>query len=205
MPEKLQYDDAVSMFKDTVVQYKGTPCKVTRITEGLSCRLKSLKDGKLIEIPLDQDEFQKCAGRLGFMNHDSNGVVYIQRRPLRGGGRPPEGLHYRYLHHSQLPCHYPEGWDVVYKSSVQMDDINFYKMLIGDYPSLEQARDSVKEFGGCVAFDKQFALDSEMNIYWKANYVGRLPRGSKTIDKIVFEKGMEGLVNLIGDVNEKIS
>jgi hypothetical protein len=65
--------------------------------------------------------------------------------------------------------------------------------MLNKYPSLEEAQDqAIKETGG-YAFDKQFAVDFEQNVFYKTKRVGRNgPKG------IRFDKGFEFLSLLIG-------
>lgn len=200
--DEISYEDARTLFLDCVINYQGVPHKVLRINDSLVARLKNLTTQKLIEVKLSIKDFCIPIPRLGFVNHFTNGVAYINRKPVR---KYQAGLNHGNVAVNQIPSNYPEGWDRVYRDVLTMEHIGFANMLMNQYPTIKEAMSSIKEFGGSVAFDKQFCVTEDFLIYWKTTKVGSIPKNCSTVDRIQFDKGYEDLVNLIGDNYEKVA
>lgn len=199
---EISYEDARTLFEGCVINYQGTPCKVTRINEELVARLRNIQNGRSTDVKVKVTEFCNPLPRLGFMNHSSNGVAYVERKPVR---RYQAGLNANNIRVGFPDIRYPDGADVVNRAVLGMECVEFSDMLLNQYPSFKEAIASVKEFGGSVAFDRQFAIDEGLNIYWKIHRVGSIPKNCSTVERIEFKKEYEELYNLIGNNYEKVA
>jgi hypothetical protein len=197
--ERVSIDDLRTFWKGCIALSNGEPVFVINVgvTAGVPVvHVKYLSDGRMEKLKMDQNTLLPPDGRLGFAN--LNGIVYyVQRRPVRKFMmgisdsnikiRSIEGLRY-------------ERGEVHNLNTTSME---FYRTLVGQYPSLEEAVDQVKTFGGACAFDRQFAIDEDRNLYYRYKRVGRVLRGA--IDKrgLEFSKDYAYLKSVIGEFNHE--
>lgn len=193
--ERVSVEDLRTFWKGCIAVYQGEPVFVIGIGDGrrgIEAKVKRLKDGEIIALNLEEAELHPPDGRLGFVNLNGS-VIYTQRRPVR---KFMMGINDQNLQVQMLKGYLRyEAGEIHRLSTTSME---FYRTLKGVYPSLEEALDQVKTFGGAVAFDRQFAVDEDRNIYYKYFRVGKAGRGCVDKRGIIFGQGHEVLKSVIG-------
>ena len=194
--DEVSVQDLTTYFKNTVAMVKGRPWHILQISRDKTLQGKDLLTGEVKAVAYDPRVVTGPTTRLGMVN--INGVAYyLKRRPVR-----------RYQVGISAENTRPYILDGVNYNNAAVDNrvlnnvhsIEVANTLIGKFPSFQEALISVKQFGGVVAFDRQFAIDEERNIYFKTKRVGRLPRMVSNPDHIVFNKGYEYLSCIVTEV-----
>lgn len=195
----LSEHDIVQLYADSVCMYDGHPVKV--IKAGHNMRILNLEHGKESVVKFDYNKFKSLKTRLGFVNADGF-VYYAARRPARRfsvgitrsntliqhvGPQPKDYRHFRGVS------------DVV----TRMVTKDWHNTITGQYPSLQMAAKIALNTKGCCAFDRQFAIDNERNIYYKMERVGILPKLARSTNRITFNEGKEHLELLLNPNYDK--
>ena len=204
----LSHQDAVTIYKGCLYIYNDVPHYIDNISQendgSLSFRAFATNVGnpQSVVIPFKMEEWTSPE-RIGYFNH--GGCAYYAKRfayrKYRGG-----------LNEDNTIVYQRNGYMGGNIRSVPIASIEVARALLDEYPSLfkawSYAKDITKQriglgFNKCFAFDKQFAIDSLRNIYYKGNKVGVVPPGRVRVENIVFNPGKEYLMAvLIGDYNE---
>jgi len=200
MAEQVSVQDLQQFYLGTLVLYKGKIVKVKQITEGRVFKLLDLVSQKTIVDGKAEEFIQPPQHRLGFINYGSS-VYYASRQPVRkmcmGIGR--DNLTITYL--PQLE--YPEGLEAGLRILGTYESPAFSDMFFDKYPSIKECQVHCREFGGAMAFDKQFAISKHGDILYKTLTVGTLPKNCSTAARIRFEPQYSHLIYLLEDNHEK--
>lgn len=190
--ERVSIEDLRTFWKGCVAVFQGEPVFVIGVGDRREAKVKRLRDGSISTIDLTKEDLQAPDGRLGFVNLNGT-VIYTQRRPVRKFmmGINDQNLHVRML---KEYLRYEAG-EIHRLSTTSME---FYRTLKGEYPSLEEAIDQVKTFGGAAAFDRQFAVDEDRYLYYKMYRVGKVGRGCVDKRGLILNPGYEFLKSVIG-------
>lgn len=190
--ERVSIEDLRTFWKGCVAVFQGEPVFVIGVGDRREAKVKRLRDGSITTIDLTKEDLIPPDGRLGFVNLNGT-VIYTQRRPVRKFmmGINDQNLHVRML---KEYLRYEAG-EIHRLSTTSME---FYRTLKGEYPSLPEAIDQVKTFGGAVAFDRQFAVDEDRNLYYKMYRVGKVGRGCVDKRGLILNPGHEFLKSVIG-------
>ena len=194
---RVTVEDMRTFWKGCVCLYNGDPVLVISVGNkdggGFPAQIKRLKTGEIEKILIDDDRvLQPPDSRLGFVN--LNGlVIYTSRAPVR---RFMMGINDGNLKSRKLIDYFRYERGEIHTLSTS--SMEFYRTLVGDYPTLTQAVEQVKTFGGACAFDRQFAVCEEKYVYYKDRKVGRLLRGAIDARGIEFMPGREYLKSVIG-------
>jgi hypothetical protein len=195
MPELVE-PDIVQLFGDCVCMYDGHPVRV--IKAGRNMRIKNLEHGKEATVKFEFDKFKPLRSRLGFINF--NGMVfYAARTPSRNFsvGLTQRNVKLDFLNHAAVNRNrMHENYDKVRK----MTGKEWFDTIKGNYPSLQMALKIASTTNGSCAFDRQFAVDKDRNVYYKKVLVGNVPARARSINRIVFKDGYEHL-ELLLDMN----
>lgn len=198
MPE-LSEADIGQLFGDSVCLYDGHPVKVVRA--GNNMRILNLEHGKESTVKFDFNKFKALKSRLGFVN--VNGVAfYAARTPSRNFSvgitqrnvkinAPNPGLYNRNAYHA--------AYDRVRK----MVGKEWFDTIKGSYPNLATAIKVAVNTKGLCAFDRQFAIDCNRNVYYKLTKVGSLPERARSTNRVTFYKGCEHLELLLNPDYDK--
>lgn len=199
MAEVLNINDARTLFQGCLVWYKGGPAKIARINEDWRVRYRNLDTMAMQEAAFKLEDFSPLP-RLGFVN-SHGAATYVSRTPVR---RYQQGVTNASIHVDYLPRElYHERFEDCRLQFSNLESREIGAALRGQYPTLRSALRFIKEFGGAMAFDKQFAIAEGNEIYYRKAKVGRLERGCSTVERIVFDPGYADLIKLIGDNCEK--
>lgn len=192
MPD-LHHADVHQLYSDTVCRYKDAPVRVMEINRDLMVTIMLLRHGKTAVVKFEQDLFGPPLGRIGFVNEGVH-AFYVTRQPVR---RFQVGLNRGNVKYHYLPMIDRKKAERDYNVAYRMNTKAWAKALDNEYPSLAEALRIATEHNGTVAFDKQFAVDGERNIYYKTNKVGYIPPRMSTVKRVVFNLGYEHLDTLL--------
>lgn len=200
MAEKLSFQDVCQQYSQSVVLKKGEPVYILDVKEDSGntyVRVKNLRSAKSLWEEFNQDNFKSPTCRLGLINVQDN-VVFACRNPVR---KMKIGLCQENLTFKLLDAAYPLG-SVLAIRQARESNLPFFECMLNIYPSFSEALAKVKmpnEAGlRIVAFDRQFAISSDMKIYYKTMEVGTFPKNCKKIENIAFYKNHSHLNVLIG-------
>lgn len=189
----LNHADVHQLYLDTICTYKGAPVRVLEINRDLLVTVMLLRHGKLAQVKFEQELFGPPLGRIGFVNEGVH-TFYVTRQPVR---RFQVGLNRGNIKVNNLPIVDRKKAERDYSTALKMNTKAWAKALDNEYPTLAEALRLATEHKGTVAFDKQFAVDSERNIYYKTNRVGSIPPRMSTVKRVVFSQGYEHLDTLL--------
>ena len=190
---ELNHADVHQLYFETVCMYKGAPVRVMDINRDLEVTVIMLRHGKVVQVKFDQALFGPPLGRIGFVNEGTH-AFYINRQPVR---RYQIGLNRGNIKIHCLPFDDRRKAERDHTSLMKMNTKAWAKALDNEYPSLAEALRIATEHNGTVAFDKQFAVDSQRRIYHKINEVGHIPPRMSTVKRVVFKEQYAHLDTLL--------
>lgn len=176
--DEILYDDLHTMYLGSVCMYKGEPVKVEQVfmRDKPTFTLLYLALGKHVDVKFSLKDFSAPVGRIGFVNH-GNMAWYVTRRPSRQWS---VGLKSGNVLIKSVNSMYRKvGSERVRQEVGKMGIKAVALALKGDYPKFEEALKLAVEHRGVYAFDKQFAIDADKNIFYKTELVGKLTRGKQ--------------------------
>lgn len=199
MPD-INLGDLEQLYYKTIVMLKGSPVLITSFDPERNMYYLDLRTGKKHHCKFVADDVKPVAGRVGYINHNCHSF-YMQRMPVR---RYQVGLNTgncKLLYHEQQRHH-----QTFLNSHTQVSRLSVGSIanaILNIYPSFREAVGTAKVSGGSCAFDKQFAVDNERNIYYKTKQVGVLPARSLSVKRIQFKEGFEFLETILEPHYEK--
>lgn len=198
--EVLSPGDISQQYLHCVVLYKGEPVKVTAVGEGVPTKVNitNLKTQKKSSVLFNLQDFTPPDFRLGMLNTES-GAVWVSRKPVR---KMHVGLCKGNIVVEALPAPYLDRADRVIQSVYNLNSVELAECISGEYPDFRTCIEYVKEFVTTVAFERQFAIDTAFNIYYKTRHVGNLPKNCRTVERITFLKEYQHLHMALGDTCE---
>ena len=205
MAEKLSYHDVEQQYRHSVVLKRGEPVLIEDVKQDgpfVYVKVRNMRNRRASWEEFSQDSFQSPTCRLGLVNVQDH-VVYAYRNPVR---KMKIGMCQENLSFKPIDAAYAYG---SIRSIQQARELTtpLFECMMNIYPSFAEALAKVKEpiMDGVrvVAFDRQFAISSEMKIYYKTIEVGSFPKNCKKIENISFFKHYSHLNTLIGDNCEK--
>lgn len=199
---KPNMEDMKAMYQHSLLLIKNTPVFVDVIYGTEKVGGLNLNTQRKETFDLASHTDMKAPGRsFGFINQ--GGVVgYVTRMPVRNGGRPSVGMS-----KNNMTIFYPEG-----HANSRLDD-NVYRLTApeladavkGRYPNISEAWERVKNKAErIVAFDRQFAIDYNGNVFFKTTKVGKA-KAPKNVYEIEFNEGFKYLITLLDNNHEKIA
>lgn len=195
---ELHYDDVRQQYNDCIV-LKGNEPVMLKVVDhdgaGTIVRVTVLRTGKNDTEVFKQANFRSPAVRLGFMNVKKT-CIHVSRLPVR---KMQVGINLQNVRFTQLP----NDEDYAALKIAQRMGAEFRNTIVGDYPTFDKAMKLVLEDHHAVAFDRQFAVDNELNVYYKGLRVGTVGKNVRNSDNIAFKAGYEHLAILIGDKYEQ--
>lgn len=193
---ELNIDDIQQQYGNTLCFYRGKPCKVKSV--GKRIKLLDLVTQRNLLVDFSLKDFSGPRTRLGFVNVDES-VVFVSRNTIRVMQVGINAANCQFTYPEQAS--FPHGIAYVVAEVQSLDSPEVANMLLGHYPALKNAYSTAVEFEGTVAFDKQFAVDCQRNVFFKTELVGRYSPENNTIK---FNKNKEHLSFLIGERNGQI-
>jgi hypothetical protein len=185
--------DKIQQFQDTLILYKGKPCKVKQI--GPKIKIFNLVTQRPSFVEFSLKEFAPPSLRLGFVNIDE-AAVYVSRKHIKQFQIGLSKSNCSFFVNDNM--YVPDRRGAIHKLA-SLECPEFSDMLFGHYPKLEDAFAQAKEFKGAVAFDRQFAIDCRKQVFYKRWFVGYYEGGKK----IVFDDKYQYLSLLLNGEYEK--
>jgi len=198
--DELSYADIVQQYQNNLVSYKGRHVYISRVFEDKRVKIFDLESRLTEVIPFQRHDFSVIKKRLGLVNIGDS-VIYISRIPVRKMGI---GINSNNVSISPLPVKYPQGRDEAIYAIRSLVHEGINNTLKGKYPSFQQALEQVcAEKPSTVAFDRQFAVTSELSIYYKTKFVGIVSKDAKSASDIMFADQYKHLSILLENNHEK--
>lgn len=197
---EISHQDLCTMYQSSVVLYKDRPVKVKKVGAKREFNLLNLRTQRQAIVPFVQKDFSAPCRRLGFVNYGMS-VCYLTRKPKRQFciGISSENT----LVEALSDEFYPDGKANTRAKVMSFDIPELADTLFNEYPTLADAIKQVKAFEGACAFDKQFAVSYDFEIYYRTLYVGDIAKNCTSVDKIQWKPGFEHLAILLGNNHEK--
>lgn len=198
MDDRVSLNDLHVFFLKQVVFYSNQPVHVKAINEEKKAKVVNLLTQKALTV--DSSELSGFQRRIGNVNIDG-GVVYIQREPVRVmqmGVNTSNTKMYEIRESFALDGHH-DAKDKLKR----FDCVELGLAIMDKYPTIRECIKHNKEFGGGMAFDKQFSIMANNRIYYRRAHVGDMQKGCSTVEKIVWIRGFEHLALLLGETYGK--
>lgn len=193
---KIPQADFHQLCQDALFWYKKDVIRVCGL-DGGEISIFYLKNRKTILIPYaEHEKFTPVIERIGMVNIRKS-CVFVSRTTAR---QYLVGVASSNVQINHLPVDYP--LDV----RRTLDEVKGFKSpeliaaINNDYPPLPEAYKKAVEWVGACAFDKQFAIDSKGNVFFKTKAVAVYKD-----DVLVYKKGFEHLGCLLENCYEKTS
>jgi hypothetical protein len=192
--------DLHTFFMGTVVLYNNRPTKVQRVTDAKIFRLLDLETQKVSTVPMAHRAITSPTRRLGMINIDCC-AVYMKRIPYR---KYQIGISHNNVSVSRLPLDMRDESENAINKLRNMEHPSLAECMYDKYPSFSEAFNSALEFNGAFAFDKQFAVCCDGNIFYKDKKAGRLTTAKNpAIKDIAWESRYRYLTLLLEGNYEK--
>ena len=198
MDDILTVADARQLYANSLLMYKDKPVFVISISADYRARIINIDTGRESTVDFSTKHFKAIGNRLGFVNSNCC-CVFVYRKPVRlySVGLTTNNTGIVYAKNCNMGGNAMNAVGRISTLQIQqlVDTIN------GEYPEFGEAQTLAREFDGSYAFDRQFAIDSERNIFYKDKHVG-VSKGSCTKDIQFFDK-FNYLNLVIGNVHDK--
>lgn len=200
MPE-LSINDVIQLYEGTLCKHKETFVKIEAVKSATVVSVFDLRTQRRKDLPFKLEDFGAPLGRIGFVNH-CNWAFYITRQPVRRYqvGASPNNIQIK-CPGWENPAHHPLA-----QASSEIKNLKLATImdsLEGNYPTFNDALDKAVERKGLYAFDKQFAISYDRNIFFRTEFVGILPPRTRKKERIVFQQRYEHLELLLNQDYEK--
>lgn len=193
--DNISTEDIRQLFQGCACLYKGRPVYVFNVGGERTVHFYDMVTQKRESVKFSLKDFMSPLGRLGMVNVLGS-VVWTFRIPIR---RYSVGLSNENFKIQQLDMpYYPAGSKETVARISQRNCPELAECLRGEYYDILDAYAIAKDYEGAAAFDKQFAVDCDSNIYFKTEKVGYLDNPTKGIEGIEFTKRFEYLETLLG-------
>lgn len=193
MDDVISYDDLVQLYSETLCLYKGDPVKIMSCNKDFTVKLHYLEAGKKAIVKFSMDTFSAPLHRIGFVNH-ANTVFYVKRNPRRqwAVGLKSNNTAVTF---PAFVAHQPGAVATLesLREVAKMELKTVGLAVKNIYPSFPEALRMAEEHQGCYAFDRQFAVDCERNIYYKLECIGSIPKNKNKLEAVVFKEGFDYL------------
>jgi len=197
---KASREDLQQMFVDSVCIHKNKPYYVHSIDARHQALCTNLVTQEREKLPINEESFIAPTQRLGYVNIHG-GVAYTSRKPIRRYKAGISGENFNLKLADVVFAHGSEHAKAVVETltSKELGDC-----ILGKYPKFKDAVERVLEGAdGAVAFDRQFAITTNMQILYKNYAVGYVKRSAKTVKDIIFSEQFEHLATLLDGNYEK--
>jgi hypothetical protein len=199
LKEVISLEDLRTIHKDTLVRYKGCLVYIVDFVSAKRVEILHLDTRKHSIVQFNTQYFDFSPIRIGYVNY--RGVaLYITRSPIRQykQGISPYNIKVSLPNNIRLNTDYKKSMvQSAFDEIKCLKDVALLLHIDGNYPSIEDAISSVIGSEDVVlkAFDKQFAIDSLLNLYYKTDKVGAVVTTNPVSFK--FDKDKEYLRELL--------
>lgn len=192
---RITREDVNQFFLGTLCQYNGhiVKCKDILYPDVL---IVYLKTGKKDTVHFDPLLFKAPPSRIGMVNAKA-GCVFVSRKPVRrfsigisADNSTVKGVGSGPVLNSEI---------IRYLSTFDRKEL--FSAITNDYPSFEDACKNAIAANGTFAFDRQFAVDFDGNVYYRAFKAGKIDlKKELVVENIKFTQSYRHL--LIGKKHE---
>jgi hypothetical protein len=171
MAEAIAAADIETLYSRCLFIHNGVLVKVLSIEFGPTVfTLLNLSTGKKFTAPFKQEDFKVPEKRIGFVNV-MRGVLYVVRQPQR---KFHLGININNIEIQKINALrvFPDGASDAMEKVKRLECVEIYNAYAGKYPSLKEAVDNAVEWKGACAFDKQFAVTKDRDLFYKTKKVG---------------------------------
>jgi hypothetical protein len=189
-------EDLNQMFGGCLVIYKNKPYWFTRFNNQKTVQAFDLSTQRNVVLEGVNYQDVKAPGRcFGYVNI-SDFVLYLARNPIR---RYKVGA-YREAMRFEAPERYNDAHHVRgYANVVALTAPEVCDTIFNRYPDIPTIRTMLEGGSRIVAFDRQFAIDYKLVVYYKNKPVGKLDKNNQ----VVFDKDFKHLICLLDNNHEK--
>lgn len=191
---ELSRADIQQQYLHNVVLWKGLHVKVNDVRKDKTVSLIDVKTSQFLEdVAFNQKDFKAPNFRLGMCTMLGR-TAYITRIPVRkmGIGLSSDNIRITVLGDQERNYAFLDNICSLIGEPV-------YSTFIGKYPDLSTAFTIAKaHLNGIVAFDRQLAVDSKANIFYKDKQVGKYVTEAKVPPFIAFSKRYSFLDKILG-------
>lgn len=165
-------NDLEMMFLNSLITYAGWPVRVEAIGYSedrnvLHMHIRSLSTGRKRNVYIDDKFLDFTPVQLGMVNGMGT-AVFSARRALR---RYKQGLTKEAMNIFILDARHHTG--AALRSEIrEFNHKGLISCIKGSYPSLKESLEAVTTGEEASAFSRVFAVDSDMNLFYKASKVG---------------------------------
>ncbi len=200
MPKKASVADLQQMFDGTLSIHKNKPYYIHKVNNGFIARCTNLITQREELLPIHEENFGAPTQRLGYVNVHGN-VVYCLRTPIR---RYKAGLSNENFVVKSFHGKYDTSGAHAKAHVSGMMSIELADCVLGKYPTVPEAYKRIREGGVfAVAFDRQFAMTRENEVFYKGKRVGEYKNNPKGIQDITFDAEFTYLNTLLDGNYEK--
>jgi len=187
----MSVEDIHQKYNNSVVMIDGAAKYVTKVISDEFLRVTDLRTQATEDLAVSPRNL-KSPERIGFVNL-FNSVIYGQRNSMRimRNGLCKENVEFKVLE-----CPSPKSKGTVLAHARTLYYPELADALENIYPDLKVALRRAKQHNGTVAFDKQFAVDCNGDVWYKIYKVGKVVKGA-----VVFDDSAASLSCLLGDYN----
>jgi len=167
MYEDISYDDLNILLSKSVILYADKPVYVSDINYDKVLDLKFFSREKGKSVPLNDPLLNFTPVKLGMCNH-GGAAFYLCRVPAR---QWCQGLSEKTLRITDFS---QSNKGVAKAEIAKLKAKGLASCILGEYETLEKTIDVLQREENVVsmAFSREFALDKEMNLYFKQDKVG---------------------------------
>jgi len=195
---ELSVADISQLYADSIVLYKDRPARIITVHNDKTVTVLGLYSQRRNRVEFNQKDFKPTLGRIGFINHGGH-AFYAFRRPSR---RFSIGLTRNNTEVNSI-CRDMHKIINAYDQVRNMNTKSWAQALFAEYPTFRDAIRIAKETDGSCAFDKQFAVDSSRNIFFKKQLVGTIPVRMSSVKRIQFKPDYQFLEILLENHYDK--
>lgn len=188
----MSFNDLVQLYEGCLCMYKDEVVKITKCSPEFTVNITYLEHGKKANVKFDMEMFSAPLSRIGFVNH-GHMAFYMRRAPRRqwAVGITPNNVLVNWPN-----LKFAMGDNNPYQLIKEVNKLDLKcisNSIKGVYPSYAEAQKAATEHKGMYAFDRQFAVDGERNIYYKLDHIGVMPKTAKHLEAIKFLDGFDYL------------
>lgn len=191
--------DIETLYSNCLVIYKGALVRVMSIDYGddpVKFTILNLSTQKRQVVPFKLEDFKSPEKRIGFVNIMQS-CVYVARLPVR---KYHFGINYANIEIRCPAVRYPHDRVSTKDMIRKLNSVEIYNAYAGKYPSLQEATENARKWNGACAFDKQFCVNYNGDVFYKEIKVGVVDNNA-----IKFEDKYSYLEIVLEDNYEKTS
>lgn len=173
---EISVSDLRQMFSDTIVRYNKNPVYIAHISNNRFVDCVNIGNGKEFTVAFDDVGWDFKPINTGYVNIQGF-ALFITRMPLR---QFKQGLHHDNIK-IKLNSNRDDGR--LRKAYDRVRGLNcrpIYQMAKNIYPSIQQAIELLEDNNVEVAFDRQFAINSAGDLFYRSELVGNVDMETAT-------------------------